>query len=911
MLKKTSEQIITAYACCPRKAFLLLNSSSDSRQHEYALILEKAREQNLLEFIAKLQQQGVQLHTYQNANSLAQNYDYVCDAKLESETLVAHCEILTRVEDKSQKGYFHYEPTIVTGTYKIDKLDKLRLYVIALVLEQVQQYFPQVGHIVTRDSRIHNVKLENAHKHLLPYLEPQEWTKVSEFEAPPVVLNKHCHVCQFQKSCREIAIKEDNLSLLERTTPKIIRQYERKGIFTVKQLSYLFKPRKRKKTARNPAPDTHNLELQALAICEQKVYLHELPKLERKPIEIFLDIEGVPDQDLYYLIGVLICKGDDKEYHSYWADTAAEEQKIWHQLIEKIEQFPQAPIYHYGSYEHKAFNHLAARYGTDLDKHRTRLYNVNKLIYGKIYFPVYSNSLKVIGDFIGATWTHIDTSGLRALCWRLSWERTSDHRYKENLNIYNEEDCCALRILVLYLCGIGDRIDISAELVEADMYKKESASMHQEVVEQFNEIFKMAHFGYDKNKISFRKDSPKSAGDRSENARQSANIQYQKYLDRKRRAKKIVYVANGTVCPKCGNQSLKTTEKTARRYIIDLELTQRGIRKTIIEYIGYCGYCNYCQRSYSPPDIRKYGRQQAFGHGMASWVIYQRVVLRLPYESIVSSLKEQFAEEIAASRCVEFIKRYAEFYAETQESIRSQLLESPFIHADETTANIRGETWYVWVFTDGDKVIFKLSETREAITAQEFLVGYKGVLISDFYPGYDSLDCEQQKCWVHLIRDLNEGLIDNPHDSEFVELVNSIRDLIVPILEAEIKYGLKKRHFAKFKEHVDKFYNNHIDGKNYKSDIASRFQKRFIRYRNSLFTFLAKDGITWHNNRAESAIRHFAKQRDASSPMYDSAVRSYLVLLGIYQTCRFQDKSFFQFLFSGQKDLLGFKRYKR
>ncbi len=64
-------------------------------------------------------------------------------------------------------------------------------------------------------------------------------------------------------------------------TPKSIRQYERKGIFTVKQLSYLFKPRKRKKRAKNPPPITHNIELQALAIRTDKIYLQEIPSLIR------------------------------------------------------------------------------------------------------------------------------------------------------------------------------------------------------------------------------------------------------------------------------------------------------------------------------------------------------------------------------------------------------------------------------------------------------------------------------------------------------------------------------------------------------------------------------------------------------------------------------------------------------
>ena len=48
-----------------------------------------------------------------------------------------------------------------------------------------------------------------------------------------------------------------------------------------------------------------------------------------------------------------------------------------------------------------------------------------------------------------------------------------------------------------------------------------------------------------------------------------------------------------------------------------------------------------------------------------------------------------------------------------------------------------------------------------SVVAHDFLADYNGTLISDFYPGYDSVQCQQQKCWVHLIRDLNDDLWGN------------------------------------------------------------------------------------------------------------------------------------------------------
>ena len=62
-----------------------------------------------------------------------------------------------------------------------------------------------------------------------------------------------------------------------------------------------------------------------MAIRTGKIYIQELPELSRQPVELFLDIESVPDQGVYYLIGLLVCDKDASTYHSFWADTLQDE----------------------------------------------------------------------------------------------------------------------------------------------------------------------------------------------------------------------------------------------------------------------------------------------------------------------------------------------------------------------------------------------------------------------------------------------------------------------------------------------------------------------------------------------------------------------------------------------------------
>ena len=97
----------------------------------------------------------------------------------------------------------------------------------------------------------------------------------------------------------------------------------------------------------------------------------------------------------------------------------------------------------------------------------------------------------------------------------------------------------------------------------------------------------------------------------------------------------------------------------------------------------------------------------------------------------------------------------------------------------------------------------------------------------------------------------------------------------------------------------------------YKSEVTLKYQKRFERYRDSLFTFVSLDGIPWNNNTAERGIRHLAIQRKISGAFFEGPVSNYLVLLGIAQTCRFQEKSFLKFLMSGRLDVDAFRSGKR
>src|SRR5262245_28790740 len=122
---------------------------------------------------------------------------------------------------------------------------------------------------------------------------------------PELVLNRHCVQCEFQARCRKQATEKDELSLLSGMTEKQRNKLHRKGIFTVTQLSYTFRPRRRRRESRGQKEKFHH-SLRALAIREKKIHAVDLPTDILDGTLVYLDVEGLPDRNFYYLIGVRI-----------------------------------------------------------------------------------------------------------------------------------------------------------------------------------------------------------------------------------------------------------------------------------------------------------------------------------------------------------------------------------------------------------------------------------------------------------------------------------------------------------------------------------------------------------------------------------------------------------------------------
>lgn len=232
------------------------------------------------------------------------------------------------------------------------------------------------------------------------------------------------------------------------------------------------------------------------------------------------------------------------------------------------------------------------------------------------------------------------------------------------------------------------------------------------------------------------------------------------------------------------------------------------------------------------------------------------------------------------------------------------------VQADETRARKNGASGYVWVFTNSQEVVYQYSESREADTLHKVMREFRGVLVSDFYAAYDSIECQQQKCLIHLLRDLNNEVLAQPYEEELKELVHNFASLLKPMIETIDRYGLKRRFLNKHLKSVNRFYKD-LSLREYRSEPAVRSKRRFETGREKLFTFLRHDGVPWNNNNAEHAIKAYARARELfQGTPTAKAISEYLVLLSVCETCRNRRIDFLDFLRSGEKDIEAFAAAK-
>lgn len=160
----------------------------------------------------------------------------------------------------------------------------------------------------------------------------------------------------------------------------------------------------------------------------------------------------------------------------------------------------------------------------------------------------------------------------------------------------------------------------------------------------------------------------------------------------------------------------------------------------------------------------------------------------------------------------------------------------------------------------------------------------------------------------HIMRDLNDGMLNNPFDQELKSICAGFTGLLKLIVETVDRRGLKTRFLRKHLTDVDRFFG-FLGASEFNSEAALKCRERFLKNRDTLFTFLRYDGVPWNNNNAEHAIKAFARLRDViAGSSSKKGVNEYLTLLSVAETSEYRGIDFLDFLCSEARDIDTFSK---
>ena len=227
--------------------------------------------------------------------------------------------------------------------------------------------------------------------------------------------------------------------------------------------------------------------------------------------------------------------------------------------------------------------------------------------------------------------------------------------------------------------------------------------------------------------------------------------------------------------------------------------------------------------------------------------------------------------------------KYLKYYCE---ALHKKLLEQKYIHADETPVEVSkdgrktGAKSYMWVYTTQDRegvpkiALYNYRMTRSSEHPREFLRGFSGILMTDGFQAYHTLEKTNPEtfkvagCWEHAKRKYTDIIKSKDkkvkafYADQAVKKITAVfhEDGKLDQLSAEER--LRGRQ-EKVKPLVDEYfewvktYSQYVDSQ---SETGRAFayslnQEKYLR------VFLEDPYVEMTNNKAERAIRPFTTGR--------------------------------------------------
>jgi transposase len=358
------------------------------------------------------------------------------------------------------------------------------------------------------------------------------------------------------------------------------------------------------------------------------------------------------------------------------------------------------------------------------------------------------------------------------------------------------------------------------------------------------------------------------------------------------------------VCPHCQHSKIKEfVSAIQKRTITDIPPPTYDAYE-IIYHRYWCPICRKMVRgtvTWLPPN-------QEFGPFIACWIAYHRI-LGLTLPKIRSSLYETYGIKISDDTVLKLEKWVADNLQDDYNELKKEIVKAKVINADETGFRIGGDNAWLWAFVNSLASLYVIAPTRGHKVPVEALDGFDGVLGRDAWKPYDFVTCSgHQLDLLHVNRWLERAEIKHGVEprtiltsrpmklkrrgrppEKFLCFVDGVRAILKRAIEyAETKPPPSVKERMKVCKVFQKEMKALLDEEWKDKDvvrISKELRKRFVKV----------EGVPWHNNDAERAIRKGVLARKISGGRRTwKGAEIFQVLLSISETSKKNGNNFIQ-----------------
>ncbi|MFN5514331.1 MAG: TM0106 family RecB-like putative nuclease [Cyanobacteriota bacterium] len=463
-----TDLLLLDYRRCSRRAYLNLFGDEREREPERDFLL-KLRQESQRHIQTVLQRdyphyrqpqalrEDYQVQTEETLALMAQGTEVIYGGRLsqafgevaatgEKILLVGAPALLVKQAGHSRWGDWQYRPLSIHLGRRPKPEYKILAAFYAHLLGHNQGQTPGGADLILRQGHRFRVDLREWLPRFYDALSDYLTTLCEQREPEVFISRQRCHLCHWQSHCYGLAQSQKHLSLVPGVTPSRYEALQTLGIQTLFQLA---------DSAASPLENllgpalAQQLQCQALALVENRPFRRQNTRsfpLPQAPVELYFDIEAEPEQNLDYLLGVLVVEGESQRFYGFLAETPEQEGEVWRAFLALMAQYPTAPIFHFSEYEAETLKRLAKLYpvpGLDLRRLLGRCYDLHHMVTAQVICPVENYSLKSLANWLGFQWRDSAASGDQSVCWYDQWSQTRNYSYLERIVQYNEDDCRA------------------------------------------------------------------------------------------------------------------------------------------------------------------------------------------------------------------------------------------------------------------------------------------------------------------------------------------------------------------------------------------------------------------------------------------------------------------------------------